>query len=68
MMRFVIGQTSDPAKEAEILSEARQSGGFMRLTLQVSTHMLTHTSNACPSISEALASATHSSSASFYKA
>lgn len=35
VMRFVIGQTSDPAQEAELVAESSQYGGFMRLHLQV---------------------------------
>lgn len=35
VMRFVIGQTKEAAKEAEILSESRQYGGFLRLSHQV---------------------------------
>ena len=35
VMRFVIGQTTEAAKEAQILSESRQYGGFLRLSLQV---------------------------------
>lgn len=35
IMRFVIGQTTEAAKEAEIVSESRQYGGFMRIPLQV---------------------------------
>lgn len=35
VMRFVIGQTLEAAKEAEILAESRQYGGFLRLSLQV---------------------------------
>lgn len=35
IMRFVIGSTAEAAKEAEILAEDGQYGGFLRLTLQV---------------------------------
>ena len=35
VMRFVIGQTSEPAQEAELVAESYQYGGFMRLHLQV---------------------------------
>lgn len=35
VMRFVIGQTSDPAKEADLVAESSQYGGFMRLHIQV---------------------------------
>ena len=35
MMRFIIGQTSDQTKEAELAVESEQYGGFMRLSLQV---------------------------------
>lgn len=35
VMRFIIGQTSDQAQEADLEAEASQYGGFMRLHLQV---------------------------------
>ena len=35
VMRFVIGQTSDLAQEADLVAESSQHGGFMRLHLQV---------------------------------
>ena len=35
VMRFIIGQTADEAQEADLLAEANQFGGFMRLHLQV---------------------------------
>ena len=35
VMRFVIGQTSDQAQEADLMTEVEQYGGFMRLSLQV---------------------------------
>ena len=35
VMRFVIGQTSDQAQEADLVAEINQYGGFMRLHLQV---------------------------------
>lgn len=38
VMRFVIGQTSDPAQEADLLAESSQHGGFMRLQIQVHLH------------------------------
>ena len=48
VMRFVIGQTSDPAQEAELVAESSQYGGFMRLHLQV--HLLACVSSAAASI------------------
>ena len=36
VMRFIIGSTHDAAKEAEVLAESRQYGGFMRLAMEVS--------------------------------
>ena len=42
VMRFVIGQTLEAAKEAEILAESRQYGGFLRLSLQVKLFNMWH--------------------------
>lgn len=35
VMRFIIGQTLDQAQDADLVAEANQYGGFMRLHLQV---------------------------------
>ncbi|KAL3142375.1 hypothetical protein ABBQ38_002711 [Trebouxia sp. C0009 RCD-2024] len=42
VMRFIIGQTSDQAQEADLEAEASQYGGFMRLHLQEQYNSLTN--------------------------
>ena len=38
VMRFVIGRTADDSQEAELMTECREHGGFLRLDLEVRLH------------------------------
>ncbi|KAL3152446.1 hypothetical protein ABBQ32_001493 [Trebouxia sp. C0010 RCD-2024] len=42
VMRFIIGQTLDQAQDADLVAEANQYGGFMRLHLQEQYNSLTN--------------------------
>lgn len=35
LMRFIIGRTSNDTKEAELMTESNEHGGFLRLDLEV---------------------------------